>query len=170
MLTEEKGQTFDIAHNGEEGRQCISAGNYELILINAPLSDEPGEKLAQEAADSTTAGVILFVRAALESETEERLMPYGVFVLPKPLSGAMFTKVVRLSLAASHRLKGFRNQTDKLHQELENTRLIHRAKGILMEYLSMTEPQAHKYLEKQAMDLRITKTEVAKRLLSTYEN
>ena len=34
----------------------------------------------------------------------------------------------------------------------------------------MTEPQAHRYIEKQAMDLRITRREVAEGIISTYEN
>ena len=58
----------------------------------------------------------------------------------------------------------------RLKKQIDDIRLINRAKYILMEYLSMTEAQAHRYLEKQAMDMRITKAEVAKSILSTYEN
>ena len=68
------------------------------------------------------------------------------------------------------RIRSIQNENIRLQRKIDDTRLINRAKGILIEYLSMTEPQAHKYLERQAMDLRISKTEVAKRLLSTYEN
>lgn len=49
-------------------------------------------------------------------------------------------------------------------------RLIERAKEVLMEYLKMTEAQAHRYIEKQAMDMRITRREVAESILKTYEN
>ena len=96
-------------------------------------------------------------------------MTYGVLVLGKPISRAMFHKAVMLVSAAVSRLRGIKNENDRLQQEVKDIRLINRAKGILMDYLSMTEAQAHKYLEKQAMDLRISKVEVAKRLLSTYE-
>ena len=58
----------------------------------------------------------------------------------------------------------------KLHKKVEDSRIINRAKCILMEYLSMSEAQAHKYIEKQAMDLRLTRLEVAKNLLSTYDS
>ena len=68
------------------------------------------------------------------------------------------------------RLGGVQKENVRLKKQIDDIRLINRAKCILMEYLSMTEPQAHRYLEKQAMDLRITKAEVAKSLLSTYEN
>ena len=82
----------------------------------------------------------------------------------------MFSKAVRLTEAMRNRLGGVKKENVKLRKKIDDIRIINRAKCILMEYLSMTEPQAHKYLERQAMDLRITKIEVAKRLLSTYEN
>ena len=48
-------------------------------------------------------------------------------------------------------------------------RLIDRAKCVLIQYLTMTEPQAHRYIEKQAMDTRTTRREVAQQILRTYE-
>ena len=57
----------------------------------------------------------------------------------------------------------------KLQTKIEESRLINRAKCILIQYLKLTEPQAHRYIEKQAMDQRISKLEVAKNILKTYE-
>lgn len=47
--------------------------------------------------------------------------------------------------------------------------LINRAKLALMLYLNMSEPSAHRYIEKRAMDMRVTKNEIAKNILKTYE-
>jgi len=52
----------------------------------------------------------------------------------------------------------------------EEARLVYRAKEVLIEYLKMTESQAHRYIEKQAMDMRITRREVAESIIKTYEN
>lgn len=52
----------------------------------------------------------------------------------------------------------------------EEKRLIDRAKRTLMRYLGFTEPQAHRYIEKHAMDLRVTRTEVARGVLKIYES
>ena len=51
----------------------------------------------------------------------------------------------------------------------EEIRLVDRAKCVLIQVLSMTEPQAHRYLEKEAMDRRVTRREVAEQVLRTYE-
>ena len=58
----------------------------------------------------------------------------------------------------------------KLQNKADEIKLIDRAKKCLMQYLKFSEPQAHRYIEKQAMDTRQTRKEVAKRILSVYEN
>ena len=57
----------------------------------------------------------------------------------------------------------------KLKKTISDIKLIDRAKITLVEYLNMSEDESHKYIEKQAMDLRITKVEVAKNILKIYE-
>lgn len=53
--------------------------------------------------------------------------------------------------------------------DAKEKQLIERAKKVLMSYLSMSEPQAHRFLEKQAMNLRVKKTEIARAVLKMYE-
>ena len=67
-------------------------------------------------------------------------------------------------------MSNLKKENDKLHDRIKEIRLVDRAKCILIEYLKMTEPEAHKYIERQAMDLRITKLAVAERILKTYES
>ena len=55
---------------------------------------------------------------------------------------------------------------DKNALEIEEA---NRAKWHLIECLSMTETEAHRYIEKQAMDLRISKREVAENIIKTYQ-
>ena len=58
----------------------------------------------------------------------------------------------------------------RLYSKLEELQLISRAKAVLIEYLKLTEPQAHRYIEKQAMDLGLTRPQVALNILKTYES
>ena len=61
-------------------------------------------------------------------------------------------------------------ENKKLLQKIEDIRIIDRAKCLLISYLNMSEPEAHKYIERQAMDMRITKRQVAEGIIKTYEN
>ena len=110
------------------------------------------------------------IGAENEAAADSKVAAFGAFVISKPLNRQLFSKAVRYMQAAQNRMNGIRRENVKLQKKIEEIRLINRAKYILMEYLSMTEQQAHRYLEKQAMDLRITKLEVAKNLLSTYDS
>ena len=56
-----------------------------------------------------------------------------------------------------------------LRTKLEDIKLLNRAKSCLISYLGMTEPQAHRYIQKHAMDARITPREVSEEILKTYE-
>lgn len=56
-----------------------------------------------------------------------------------------------------------------LAAKIDGIRLVNRAKWALIEHLGMTEDQAHRYIEKQAMDARVSKKEVAEGIIRTYE-
>ena len=170
LIGEDNYSRRDSASSAESARRLLASQSYDTVFINSPLRDEFGDELARRAAASSDTGVIMFVKNELEAETESKVCTYGVFVIAKPVNKALFYKAVRLLEAVSYRMKGVQSENDRLQRKIDNDRTISRAKAVLMKYLSMSEPQAHKYLEKQAMDLRITKAEVAKRLLSTYEN
>ena len=68
--------------------------------------------------------------------------------------------------------KVYRNACRELNaseEKIKEIRLVNRAKWLLIECLSMTEPEAHRYIEKQAMDLRISKREAAENIIRTYQ-
>lgn len=161
--------TVRNADSAAEGRRMAFQSEYDAVVIASPLKDEAAEELAVDLAKRTSAGILLIVSEEEETKTEQRVIPSGVFVLARPLGKTLFLKSLRLLEAFCSRIKGIQQQNQLLQQQIDETRIIQRAKSVLIRYLSMTEAQAHKYLEKQAMDLRITKLEVAKRLLSTYD-
>ena len=76
---------------------------------------------------------------------------------------------VRLAHAVRVQLNAVMQENQKLRRKLEETRLGDRAKCILIECCGMTEPEAHAYLEKRAMDRRQTKREAAMEILQTQE-
>ena len=60
--------------------------------------------------------------------------------------------------------------TEMTEEKIDEIRLVNRAKWLLIECLSMTEADAHRYIEKQAMDLRLSKREVAENIIKTYKS
>lgn len=156
--------------NGGEARRLLNQKDFELVVINAPLSDESGEELSLMVTDISMAGVLLIVKSEIADDVSAKVENYGVFVLSKPLNRSMFYQALQLMAAARRRILGLQHENVQLQKKIEAIRLVDRAKCALIQYLNLTEPQAHRYIEKQAMDRRISKREVAEGILNTYES
>ena len=158
-----------VASSGSEARRLIVESDYSLIVINAPLSDEFGHELGLMAVEATPAGVILLVKSEIADEVSARVESEGVLVVAKPIVRAVFYQALRFMTASRQRIMGLKKENDKLQHKIEEIRLVDRAKCVLIQVLKLTEPQAHRYIEKQAMDRRCPRGEVAQEILKTYE-
>lgn len=159
-----------VVDSGIEARRIAAENNYDAVIINCPLSDEYGNELAELFTDSSMASCIIIVKAENADAVSERVEDMGVMVIPKPLSRQLFFQMMKFVNASRKRMLGIQHENIKLHKKLEEIRNVNRAKFALMQYLNFTEQQAHRYLEKQAMDLRVTKNEVALKVIKMYDN
>ncbi|MGN0172534.1 MAG: ANTAR domain-containing response regulator [Acutalibacteraceae bacterium] len=169
LLNESGMDAVKTADSCAAARRALQSEEPELAVINAPVGDESGLELAREIAHSTTASVILLLKADSDPMLFEKAEQNGVLVLEKPLSRQLFLQTVRIGVATRQRLLWLKNENHSLQNKIEEIRLIDRAKCTLIQYLGLSEPQAHRYIEKQAMDRRTGRLEVAKGILKTYE-
>jgi response regulator NasT len=142
-----------VASSGNEARRLLAETDFGLVVVNAPLADEFGHELACMAARSSTAGVIILVKSERADEGGGPRRGRGRFRHPQAdQPHALFSgPETRGGRPPPHaRLK---KENHKLQTKIEEIRLIDRAKCALIQCLLMTEPQAHRYIEKQAMDL-----------------
>lgn len=143
------------------------AGTPCIAVINSPLCDGDGVALARELT-ARGAVVLLIVSAALYSGGAREAARDGIFVLPRPVGESEMWSVLWFMLAACRRLSGVVDERGRIEEKLDELKIIDRAKWLLIDYLKMNEEQAHRYITKQAMDLRITRLEAAKNILKTY--
>ena len=157
------------ASSGSEARRLAAEIEYDLIIVNAPLSDEYGDGLSSTLSLDTSAGILLIVRAENADEVAEKVEDMGVMVLGKPIGRAMFYQAIKMVTAARRRVLGLKSENLQLQKKIDEIRMVDRAKCALIQYLSMTEPQAHRYIEKQAMDRRQTRMQIAQSIIKIYE-
>ena len=160
--------TILMAASGAAARRLLLETDCDLVLINTPLQDEFGGELAVRAARGGC-GTLLLVRAEQENEIGAQVEDYGVFVLPRPLSRAAFYQSVKLLQVVRRREERLLEENRRLREKIEELRIVERAKCVLIEHLSFSEEQAHRYIEKQARDRRMTRRSVAEGILNTYE-
>lgn len=159
----------DETRSGTDARQKMMNRGYTFMLINIPLSDESGTELASDFAENPSNTVVVIVKHEQEDELRQYLEPNGVFVLGRPFAHAAFHQVMYDAAAAHARMQAAAVENQRLQTKLLDLRIINRAKYALIQYLGMTEDQAHKYIEQQAMNMRISKRTAAENVLKTYE-
>jgi len=157
------------ARSSAEAQRLLAENSYDIVIINTPLSDDFGLRLASYVSSNTTAGVLLLVKSDRYTETSAKMLSYGVMTLPKPTSSQMLTQTLGVLCATRERLRRMEEKQLSVEQKMEEIRLVNRAKWLLIETLGMSESDAHRYIEKQAMDLRISKAQVAKNIIHTYQ-
>ena len=167
VLKESGFSQVEAASNGGEARRLLLAGDWDLLLIAAPLPDEFGHDLATDAAEQGLP-VLLSVKAELWEEASARVGPAGVVALGRPFSRAVFAQAVGMLRAAQAQVGKLREENKKLRQKLEELRAVSRAKCLLVEYLHLDEESAHKYIERAAMEERKTRRAVAEEIIAEY--
>jgi response regulator NasT len=73
---------------------------------------------------------------------------------------------IEISISRHRQMKSLETEVADLHDRLETRKIIDRAKGLLMQALNLTEPQAFSWIQKAAMDRRITMKEVAEAVIN----
>ena len=169
MLSEREFSPVVVAPDVSSARRRLLERKFDLLIINAPLPDEFGTRLALDVCETTQAGVLLLVRADSFADVAARTAPSGVLTLQKPTSPAIFSSTLRLLCATRERLRRMEQKTATLEEKMEEIRLVNRAKWILIDQLKMTENEAHKFIEKQAMDRCVTRRVIAENILAAYK-
>jgi response regulator NasT len=102
-----------------------------------------------------------------QRELVDRARDAGVmaYVL-KPFTINDLVPAIEIAISRHLQMKSLAAEVADLHERLETRKIIDRAKGILMAALNLTEPQAFSWIQKAAMDRRLTMKEVAQAVIS----
>ena len=152
-----------------EARRWLADTEFDIVLINTPLPDDFGMHLAIDICTGSGAGVLLLVKNDHYNEIYSKVVRYGVITLSKPTNRQMVAQNLRILCATRERIRQMQAKQATVEEKIKELRLVNRAKWLLIECLNMTEAEAHRYIEKQAMDLRISRREAAENIIKTYK-
>ena len=152
-----------------EARRWLADTEFDIVLINTPLPDDFGMHLAIDICTGSGAGVLLLVKNDHYNEIYSKVVRYGVITLSKPTNRQMVAQNLRILCATRERIRQMQAKQATVEEKIKEIRLVNRAKWLLIECLNMTEAEAHRYIEKQAMDLRISRREAAENIINTYK-
>ena len=153
------------AFDAAEARRRILESRYDIIVISAPLRDEFGTHLAQHFAENSGAGILLLVKPEYYSDVSAQVTPLGMLTLAKPTSPQLMLQCMELLCGTRERLRRMEQKSASIEDKMAEIRLVNRAKWVLIEKQGMSEQDAHRYIEKQAMDRCVSKRVVAEEIL-----
>jgi AmiR/NasT family two-component response regulator len=171
QLLESEGYTeISVCQTSQEAKELANGEIFDLICVNAPLEKENGIELSKYFAETTRSSVVIIVPQRNADYVNDALTEHGVLVIAKPVNKHLFHHFLQFTECFKMRMFRVIEENEKLKHMVADMKIINRAKFLLITCLNMSEDQAHRYLEKQAMDLRTSKLEVAKQVIRTYEN
>ncbi len=157
-----------VSDMGSAKRELLDR-SYDIVIINTPLPDDFGIRLAIDICQSSSTGVLLFVKAEHYPDINAKVMPYGVLTLSKPTSAQMILQTLVLLCGTRERLKFMEKKAATLEDKMEEIRIVNRAKWLLISEFKMRKKDAPGYIKKQAMDRCITRRAMAESIIRTYK-
>ena len=146
---------------------------HNWVMLEAIREDHPKERIVMVILPGA-GGELLTEDGSRDifedvyDEMEAKLTCQGVFTLAKPTSALLLNQSLKWLVSARERLRRMEEKATSVEEKMEEIRLVNRAKWLLIEQLKMTEAEAHRHIEKQAMDRCTTRREIALGIIKTY--
>lgn len=156
------------AGSAGEVKRMLLETDVDLVILNAPLRDEFGTQLALNLSQDNLC-VLMLVPAESFDAVCYKVEDEGILTLSKPVSRNGLLGAIKLLTAMRGKLRKLDRQNQALQEKMQDIRTVNRAKWLLIEIKRMTENEAHYYIEKQAMDMRLSRREVAENIIRTYD-
>nr|WP_281290955.1 response regulator [Nocardioides antri] len=166
MLAEEG---YDVVGQAGDGAKAIELAEElrpDLVILDVKMPVLDGIAAAEAIAGKRIAPVVMLT-AFSQRDLVERARDAGAMsYLVKPFTQSELVPAIEMAVSRFAEIAQLEEEVTDLKERLETRKAIDRAKGILQEQLSLTEPEAFRWIQKTAMDLRMSMREVADGVVS----
>jgi response regulator NasT len=166
MLVEEGYDVVGEAGDGESAVRLAEELEPDLIILDIKMPIMDGLAAAERIAAKRIAPVVMLT-AFSQRELVERARAAGAMAyLVKPFQKCDLVPAIEIALSRYAEAAALESEVTLLSERLETRKAVERAKGELMAAYGMTEPQAFKWIQRTAMDHRMTMRQVAERIVA----
>jgi response regulator NasT len=164
MLEEAGYEVVAQASNGEEAVALASEHRPDLAILDVKMPVLDGISAAEKII---SVAPVLMLTAFSQKELIERANDAGAMAyVVKPFTINDLLPAIEISISRHRQMKSLEAEVADLYDRLETRKVIDRAKGILMQALKLSEPEAFSWIQRAAMDRRITMKEVAEAVIN----
>ncbi len=169
MLTEAGYEVVGQAGDGEAAIEITEKEKPDLVVMDVKMPKLDGISAAERIANQRIAPVVILT-AFSQRDLVERARDAGAMAyLTKPFTIDDLMPAIELAVSRFQEIKQLDAEVTDLQEQLKARKMIEKAKGILMKNLSITEPEAFKWMQKTAMDKRRAMTDVAQLVMDEFE-
>ena len=164
MLQEAGYDVVAQATNGEEAIALATEHQPDLAILDVKMPVLDGISAAEKIISIAP---VLMLTAFSQKELVDRARDAGVMAyVVKPFTIGDLVPAIEIAISRHTQMKSLAEEVADLHERLETRKIIDRAKGILMKALNLSEPEAFSWIQRAAMDRRLTMKEVANAVIS----
>lgn len=161
MLTEEGYDVIGEAGDGQRAYELVSELRPDLVMMDVRMPVLDGIAAAEMIAQQRIAPVVMLT-AFSQRELVERARDAGAMAyLVKPFTASDLVPAIEVAMSRFQELVQLESEVGTLQERLDTRIAVDRAKGVLQERLSLTESEAFRWIQKTAMDLRLSMKQVA---------
>jgi two-component system, response regulator PdtaR len=161
MLGEEGYDVVGQAGDGARAVELTEELRPDLVIVDVKMPVLDGIAAAERIAGKRIAPVVILT-AFSQRELVERARDAGAMAyLVKPFSKSDLVPAIEMAVSRFAELDALEHEVADLHGRLETRKAVDRAKGVLQKELGLSEPEAFRWIQKTAMDLRLSMREVA---------
>ena len=168
LFTPSKYSPVQTVGNVSAAKRALAERDFDFVIVNSPLPDGDGMRFSIDAGTEKNTVALLLVRGEQYPEFFDRSAEFGVFLLSKPLAKSSVLLALDWLASARERLRQTERKVLSVEEKMDEIRLVNRAKWLLISELKMTESDAHRYIEKQAMDRCVPRRRIAEEIIQTY--
>jgi response regulator NasT len=166
MLGEEGYDVVGQAGDGQTAVELAEQHRPDLVVLDVKMPKLDGISAAARIAEQRIAPVVILT-AFSQRELVERARDAGAMAyLVKPFGKHDLVPAVEMAVSRFAELQMLESEVADLQERLETRKLVDRAKNVLQRQLDLSEPDAFRWIQKTAMDLRLSMRQVAEGVLT----
>jgi AmiR/NasT family two-component response regulator len=161
MLVEEG---YDVVGQAEDGEKAVELAvdlRPDLVILDVKMPRLDGIAAAEQIAGRRIAPVVILT-AFSQRDLVERARDAGAMAyLVKPFDQTDLVPAIEMAVSRFAEVRQLESEVQDLSERLETRKAVDRAKGILQQSLGLSEPESFRWIQKTAMDLRLSMRQVA---------
>ena len=153
------------AYDQSDGTHLLDVHKFDMVLINAPMRYELGDRLARYAAQRTTTSVLFIARETSYLQTRDILTKFGILCVKKPVQVKPFQQLIKLVESTGVRIAKMEAEGIDVKAVIDEIRLIDAAKWHLIAKFNISEAQASRIYESYVSEFGFSRLDTAERIL-----